>query len=381
MPKVTCPKCGTTIDLENRRNVDYGKIFQALQKGPQSFTHLLKTTGLPRKTLSLRLNYLCASGAISKNGGYSLNGHSSEKLIEETVHAVEAFSGDWKRFARAFSLILLMAVGTASVVSAFITVVPVVTITKSPPVAAIVVSPDTTYYMGSTNTLTFDASTSVTENGKIGTYMWKFGDGENAKGAKVSHTYAKAGNYKVTLLVVDSEGLGNTAETFVPILPIPCDRLYVAAPQDPLKVGDAFTAVIFVENVTDMGAWQFGMSYNSSVLEMVLSTTWVHDAYGNPMQAPSAFVEGPFLKQGGNTYFVVPQDFAVFGGGAIPFHGSCLYGQSQTVSGSGTLAYIRFECIGSGESSLTLTDTFLLNDDSDMIPILSLEAALVRVSP
>jgi hypothetical protein len=350
-----------------------------LQKGPQSFTYLLKTTGLPRKTLSLRLNYLRASGAISKNGGYSLNGHSSEKLIEETVHAVETFSGDWKRFARAFSLIILMAVGTASVVSAFITVTPVVTVTMTPPVAAISISPSTTYYMGRTNTLTFDASASVAENG-IASYLWKFGDGQAAKGAAASHTYTKAGNYKVTLLVVDNEGLSSTAETFVPILPIPCDRLYVAAPAE-LSVGDAFTAVIYVENVADMGAWQFGMSYDPSVVKMVLSTTWVHDPEGNPLQAPSAFVEGLFLKQGGSTYFVVPQDFAVFGNGAIPFHGSCLYGQSQPVSGNGALAYIRFECIGSGESSLTLTDAFLLNSDSDVIPILNLEAALVRVSP
>ncbi len=381
MPKLTCPKCGTTIDLENRRNIDYGKILQALQKGPQSFTYLLKSTGLPRKTLSLRLNNLCSSGAISKNGGYSLNGHSSEKLIEETVHAVETFSGDWKKFARAFSLLLLMAVGTASVVSAFITVVPVVPVTETPPIATIAISPSTTYYMGSTNTLTFDASASSAENDYIATYMWRFGDGQTAKGAIVTHTYAKAGNYKITLLVVDNEGLSDVAETFVPILPTPCYRLYVVAPEEALKIGDTFMAFIFAEDVSDLGAWQFGMSYDQSVLQMTVSTTWVYDPYGNQEQAPSAFVEGPFLKQGGNTYFVVPQDFAAFGNGKIPFHGCCLYGQSHTVSGSGALAYIQFECIGNGESSLALTDAFLLNGDGDVIPVLNTQAALVRVSP
>jgi len=381
MPKITCPRCGTTIDLENRRNIDIGKICQALQKGPKTFTDLLKATGLPRKTLSLRLRSLCDSGAIAKNGDYALNGHSADKIMQETVHAVESF-GDWKKFARVFSLILLFAVGTASVVSALIAVAPQAVVVKTPPTAIFAVTSHSPYYVGSTNTITFDASASFGAKNNIVSYLWKFGDGAMAKGkVAVTHTYEKAGSYEVTLIVADSEGLTGTAELSVPVLPTPCQELRVDAPNS-IKVGETFTASITINGVTDLGAWQFGMKFNPAVLKLVVSTTEIHDEYGNLIQSQSAFVEGPFLKQGGSTYFVVPQDVATFAKeGIIPFHGCCLFGQGHTtVSGSGIVTHIQFQAIETGESSLALTDVMLLNSDSAIIPVLSISEAQVQVS-
>ncbi|MEM4703704.1 MAG: PKD domain-containing protein [Candidatus Bathyarchaeia archaeon] len=383
MPKVTCPNCGTTIDLENRRKIDYGKICQALEKGPKSFTDLLKITGLPRKTLSLRLNYLCESKIVTKNGDYSLNGHSSAQLVKETVQAMDAFN-DWKRFVRTFALVFLLTVGTASVVSAFVNMMPITTIPANPPVASVAITPSLPYYIGSTNTLTFDASTSAASNSEIVSYLWKFGDGTTAKGKTVTHTYLKAGNYEVTLLVVDSEGLSTVVKTIVPVLPTPCSRLYIEAPTA-LKIGDTFTAAVVIEGVTDLTAWQFGINYDPSVLEVELQEIKVYDEYGElTILTKSAFVEGPFLSQGGNTYFVVPQSLQALVPGKIPFHGCTLLGNStQAVSGSGILAFIRFKCVGSGSSSLTLTDTLLINYDCDLIPIPEgkLEGVQVRVSP
>lgn len=54
------------------------------------------------------------------------------------------------------------------------------------------------------NTVSFDGSAST----GVGTlkYNWNFGDGETGEGKKVSHTYAKGGNYKVTLTVDDGSG-------------------------------------------------------------------------------------------------------------------------------------------------------------------------------
>lgn len=49
----------------------------------------------------------------------------------------------------------------------------------------------------------FDGTKSVA--GASATYAWDFGDGEKATGAKVSHTYAKGGQYGVTLTVTDGE--------------------------------------------------------------------------------------------------------------------------------------------------------------------------------
>jgi len=51
-------------------------ILSGMQKSSKTFTDLLKITGLPRKTLSMRLTALCDSGVIVKDGGYRLNGSS-----------------------------------------------------------------------------------------------------------------------------------------------------------------------------------------------------------------------------------------------------------------------------------------------------------------
>jgi len=73
MPRIRCPNCGTSINLETRRELDYKMILKGMQRGSQTFTDLLKLTGLPRKTLSLRLTALCDSGVVVKDGGYCLN--------------------------------------------------------------------------------------------------------------------------------------------------------------------------------------------------------------------------------------------------------------------------------------------------------------------
>jgi hypothetical protein len=67
-----------TINLENRKKIDFSLITKATKKKPRTFTELLHITRLPRKTLSLRLKELCANGALVKRQqAYELNGASS----------------------------------------------------------------------------------------------------------------------------------------------------------------------------------------------------------------------------------------------------------------------------------------------------------------
>jgi hypothetical protein len=55
--------------------MDIEMITSALRRGPKTFTYLLHSTKLPRKTLSLRLRELCEGGIMIKDeGGYMLKG-------------------------------------------------------------------------------------------------------------------------------------------------------------------------------------------------------------------------------------------------------------------------------------------------------------------
>jgi hypothetical protein len=53
---------------------------------------------------------------------------------------------------------------------------------------------------------TFNARASTPGTDPIATYEWQFGDGATATGASVSHAFAKAGTYTVTLTVSDTDG-------------------------------------------------------------------------------------------------------------------------------------------------------------------------------
>jgi len=77
MPQIRCPNCGTSINLEMRRETDLNLIVKSLRTGPKTFTQLLKITRLPRKTLSLRLKELINSEMVTKGAGYRLNGSAS----------------------------------------------------------------------------------------------------------------------------------------------------------------------------------------------------------------------------------------------------------------------------------------------------------------
>jgi len=54
--------------------------------------------------------------------------------------------------------------------------------------------------------ITFDGSNSFDPDGKIVDYKWDFGDGAYADEPVVKHAYSKAGDYPVTLTVIDNEG-------------------------------------------------------------------------------------------------------------------------------------------------------------------------------
>lgn len=59
----------------------------------------------------------------------------------------------------------------------------------------------------------FDGTGSSDPDGSIVSYMWDFGDGTTGSGITPAHTYAAAGNYAVSLTVVDNDNLSGTDTT------------------------------------------------------------------------------------------------------------------------------------------------------------------------
>ena len=58
--------------------------------------------------------------------------------------------------------------------------------------------------------VSFDASASNDPDGRIVIYFWTFGDGYTGSGQSIAHTYAQAGCYKVTLMVIAEGGARDT---------------------------------------------------------------------------------------------------------------------------------------------------------------------------
>jgi RHS repeat-associated protein len=75
--------------------------------------------------------------------------------------------------------------------------------TKLPPLADFSFSPQTGV---APLTVSFDGSGSYEPNGSVAAYAWDFGDGQQATGALVSHTFTDSGHYTITLTVTGSRG-------------------------------------------------------------------------------------------------------------------------------------------------------------------------------
>ncbi len=102
-----------------------------------------------------------------------------------------------KRLAGALSifLVLLFILVAAYLISR---------VPKSPPVAKFDVSSTT---VNIEDTIFFSANKSSDSDGRIVSYYWNFGDGENESGKYVSHSYEEGGTYNVILIVSDDENM------------------------------------------------------------------------------------------------------------------------------------------------------------------------------
>ena len=115
MPQVMCPNCGTTINLEKRKSIDFSLIQKATRTQPRSFTKLLHITKLPRKTLSLRLKEMCKENILVKEQGmYKLNGESEYDNNGGRYSRRYSKIFEDRRFRTGLLLVVLLAASSTS---------------------------------------------------------------------------------------------------------------------------------------------------------------------------------------------------------------------------------------------------------------------------
>jgi hypothetical protein len=133
----------------------------------------------------------------------------------------------------------------------------------------------------------------------------------------------------------------------VPLLPAQTEAV-ISTGSASTVVGDIFDIPVNVSLVTDLHNFQFDLSFDPTLLQLLNVT------------------EGSFLPSAGTTHF--------FGGfidntfGTVTLVMDSLSGMIPGASGSGTLANLNFQGVGSGRSALTLSGVYLQNSSHTNIP-------------
>jgi len=141
----------------------------------------------------------------------------------------------------------------------------------------------------------------------------------------------------------------STAEFVVP-------TLYIDPQITIGRVSETFSISVSVAEVIDLYGWEFKLYYRNDILNA------------------TEVLEGPFLKTGGPTYFTgAPSETRGIWNDYNATHGRIhvwctLLEEIPGVDGTGVLATITFKVTKSGESSLTLSQTFLINSKVIEIP-------------
>jgi PKD repeat protein len=109
---------------------------------------------------------------------------------------------------------------------------------------------------------TIQLTSQATDNGMITQWFWDLGDGSTSTEENPTHTFAKPGRYKVTLVVADDEALESDPFTrTIEIINVPPEAAFTFVPIDPLEkesiMFDASASQDTDGEVTEW-AWDFG---------------------------------------------------------------------------------------------------------------------------
>jgi PKD repeat protein len=211
--------------------------------------------------------------------------------------------------------------------------------------------------------LTFDASASYDSDwGQIISYDWDFNDSTpvvNETDPVTYHHYVSEGEYTVTLTVTDNSTLTSTPFNMTLSISL---RVYlkVEPRNQTVNPGEKVLIInITIANVTDLKYFEFKLNYTSE---------WLLPAWPLLLGKPWEFVGGSFLgpKYGPSGMRWNLREEADQNEGFIRM--KCNFTDIVPLeerTGSGPLVDIMLSVKTTGNSSLNLTETLLLNSDDD----------------
>jgi len=113
--------------------------------------------------------------------------------------------------------------------------------------------------------VTFDATASQDEDGRIAAYTWDFGDGSTGGGAMTNHVYSQRGEFIASLTVTDDDGLTGSASTSIYVSDPPVARFSMNPETGvaPLRVRFDASASSDPDGTISKYVWDFGDNQNA----------------------------------------------------------------------------------------------------------------------
>ncbi len=161
---------------------------------------------------------------------------------------------------------------------------------------------------------TFDGSGSTDTDGTVQAWAWDFGDGTTGSGRTVTHPFAAAGTYPVTLRVTDDLGAGGQLSQDVTVTEQSVAHVGSAADTDAgstrlhqvvvpgdVRAGDvmvlAFSSNIATGSISDPAGWQRRAATATAGMQAVLwtRTATAADAGAGVQTTTSAFARGSLV--------------------------------------------------------------------------------------
>jgi PKD repeat protein len=190
----------------------------------------------------------------------------------------------------------------------------------------------------------FDGSGSTDPDGTIVSYGWAFGDGVVGNGATLSHTYASAGTYAVSLTVTDNSGATATKSISVTVTGTP-STLYAQ---------DSFARTV----ANGWGSANLGGAWSASGSAYTVAAGVGATALATAGSGASTFLNG-VSKSDTDVQVSVTTDKAPTGGGIY------VYVIGRRITGQGDYR-AKVQLVSSGAVKVSLTRTSSTGVETDL---------------